>query len=69
MMEAAVAAAGGRVGLVGVTVLTSHDAASYARAVGRARGRSRARGGAAGRGGRPRRAGRRGLLASAKWRR
>ena len=36
MMEAAAAAAGGRVGLVGVTVLTSHDPASYARAVGRA---------------------------------
>jgi orotidine-5'-phosphate decarboxylase len=35
MMEAAVAAAGGRVGIVGVTVLTSHDAASYGRAVGR----------------------------------
>jgi len=35
MMEAAAAAAGGRVGLVGVTVLTSHDPASYARAVGR----------------------------------
>jgi orotidine-5'-phosphate decarboxylase len=36
MMEAAAAAAGGRIGLVGVTVLTSHDSASYARAVGRA---------------------------------
>jgi len=36
MMEAAATAAGGRVGLVGVTVLTSHDPASYARAVGRA---------------------------------
>ena len=35
MMEAAAVAAGGRVGLVGVTVLTSHDPASYARAVGR----------------------------------
>ena len=35
MMEAAVVAAGGRVGLVGVTVLTSHDPASYGRAVGR----------------------------------
>jgi orotidine-5'-phosphate decarboxylase len=37
MMEAAAVAAGGRVGLVGVTVLTSHDPASFARAVGRAR--------------------------------
>src|SRR5207248_1435342 len=37
MMEAAAMAAGGRVGLVGVTVLTSHDPASFARAVGRAR--------------------------------
>jgi len=35
MMEAGAAAAAGRVGLVGVTVLTSHDPASYARAVGR----------------------------------
>jgi len=35
MMEASAAAAAGRVGLVGVTVLTSHDPASYARAVGR----------------------------------
>ena len=35
MMEAAARAAGGRVGLVGVTVLTSHDAAGYAAAVGR----------------------------------
>jgi orotidine-5'-phosphate decarboxylase len=35
MMEAAAAAAVGRIGLVGVTVLTSHDSASYARAVGR----------------------------------
>jgi orotidine-5'-phosphate decarboxylase len=37
MMEAAArAAAGGRLGLVGVTVLTSHDPGSYGRAVGRA---------------------------------
>jgi orotidine-5'-phosphate decarboxylase len=35
MMEAAAVAADGRLGVVGVTVLTSHDAASYARAVGR----------------------------------
>jgi orotidine-5'-phosphate decarboxylase len=35
MMEAAAAAAGGRIGLLGVTVLTSHDSASYAGAVGR----------------------------------
>jgi orotidine-5'-phosphate decarboxylase len=35
MMEAAARAAGGRLGLVGVTVLTSHDPADYARAVGR----------------------------------
>jgi orotidine-5'-phosphate decarboxylase len=35
MMEAAARAAGGRVGLVGVTVLTSHDPAGYAAAVGR----------------------------------
>lgn len=35
MMEAAAEAAGGEMALVGVTVLTSHDAASYARAVGR----------------------------------
>jgi orotidine-5'-phosphate decarboxylase len=35
MMEAAAVAADGRVGVVGVTVLTSHDPASYARAVGR----------------------------------
>ena len=35
MMEAAARAAGGRVALVGVTVLTSHDAVGYARAVGR----------------------------------
>ena len=37
MMEAAAAAADGKLGLVGVTVLTSHDPAGYARAVGRAR--------------------------------
>jgi orotidine-5'-phosphate decarboxylase len=36
MMEAAAVAADGRLGVVGVTVLTSHDSASYARAVGRA---------------------------------
>jgi orotidine-5'-phosphate decarboxylase len=35
MMQAAAAAAGDAVALVGVTVLTSHDAASYGRAVGR----------------------------------
>jgi len=35
MMEAAARAAGGLVGLVGVTVLTSHDRAGYAAAVGR----------------------------------
>jgi orotidine-5'-phosphate decarboxylase len=35
MMEAAAEAADGRVAVVGVTVLTSHDAGSYARAVGR----------------------------------
>ena len=35
MMEAAVAAAGRDLALVGVTVLTSHDAASYAAATGR----------------------------------
>jgi orotidine-5'-phosphate decarboxylase len=35
MMEAATEAAGGVLELVGVTVLTSHDEASYARAVGR----------------------------------
>ncbi len=35
MMEAAAVAAGGRLSLVGVTVLTSHDPAAYARAVGR----------------------------------
>lgn len=36
MMEAAAEIARGRLGLVGVTVLTSHDRASYGRAVGRA---------------------------------
>jgi orotidine-5'-phosphate decarboxylase len=36
MMEAAAVAAEGAIGLVGVTVLTSHDPASYGRAVGRA---------------------------------
>jgi orotidine-5'-phosphate decarboxylase len=36
MLEAAAVAAGGEVNLVGVTVLTSHDSASYARALGRA---------------------------------
>jgi orotidine-5'-phosphate decarboxylase len=35
MMEAAAAAAGDALALVGVTVLTSHDAAGYAEAVGR----------------------------------
>jgi orotidine-5'-phosphate decarboxylase len=35
MIEAASVAAGGEVALVGVTVLTSHDPSSYARAVGR----------------------------------
>jgi orotidine-5'-phosphate decarboxylase len=35
MMEAAAAAAGGDLDLVGVTVLTSHDAGSYARVLGR----------------------------------
>lgn len=35
MMAAAATAAGGRVGIVGVTVLTSHDAASYGLALGR----------------------------------
>jgi orotidine-5'-phosphate decarboxylase len=35
MLEAAAAAAGGELALVGVTVLTSHDAASYAGATGR----------------------------------
>jgi orotidine-5'-phosphate decarboxylase len=35
MMAAAAAAAGERLDLIGVTVLTSHEAASYARAVGR----------------------------------
>lgn len=37
MLAAAAEAAGDRLALVGVTVLTSHDAASYGRAVGRAR--------------------------------
>ena len=37
MMQAAAAAAGSDVALVGVTVLTSHDAASYGRATGRPR--------------------------------
>src|SRR5215207_1159016 len=37
MMEAAAAAADGQIALVGVTVLTSHDPAGYARAVGRNR--------------------------------
>lgn len=36
MMEAAARAAGGDLGIVGVTVLTSHTADSYGRAVGRA---------------------------------
>jgi orotidine-5'-phosphate decarboxylase len=35
MMAAAVAAAGGEIAIVGVTVLTSHDAAAYRRTVGR----------------------------------
>jgi orotidine-5'-phosphate decarboxylase len=35
MLEAAAVAAGGELALVGVTVLTSHDPAAYARAVGR----------------------------------
>ena len=35
MMEAAAVAADGQIALVGVTVLTSHEPASYARAVGR----------------------------------
>lgn len=35
MLEAAAVAAGSELALVGVTVLTSHDAAGYARAVGR----------------------------------
>jgi orotidine-5'-phosphate decarboxylase len=35
MMEAAAVAADGRLGVVGVTVLTSHDGPSYSRAVGR----------------------------------
>ncbi len=37
MMRAAAAAAGQELSIVGVTVLTSHDASSYARAVGRDR--------------------------------
>jgi orotidine-5'-phosphate decarboxylase len=37
MMQAAARAADGKHALVGVTVLTSHDSASYGRAVGRAR--------------------------------
>jgi orotidine-5'-phosphate decarboxylase len=37
MMEAAAAAAGQDLALIGVTVLTSHDATSYGRAVGRDR--------------------------------
>jgi orotidine-5'-phosphate decarboxylase len=36
MLEAAAVAAGGELALVGVTVLTSHDAASYGSATGRA---------------------------------
>jgi orotidine-5'-phosphate decarboxylase len=36
MLEAAVAASAGELALVGVTVLTSHDAASYEQALGRA---------------------------------
>jgi orotidine-5'-phosphate decarboxylase len=36
MMEAAAVAADGAIGIVGVTVLTSHDPASYGRALGRA---------------------------------
>ena len=35
MLEAAAVAAGGELALVGVTVLTSHDAAGYGRALGR----------------------------------
>jgi orotidine-5'-phosphate decarboxylase len=35
MLEAAVQAGGAELGLVGVTVLTSHDSAEYAKAVGR----------------------------------
>jgi orotidine-5'-phosphate decarboxylase len=35
MLEAAAVAAGGELALVGVTVLTSHEPAAYARAVGR----------------------------------
>ena len=34
MLEAAVAASAGELALVGVTVLTSHDAASYEHALG-----------------------------------
>lgn len=40
MMEAAAAAAGREIALVGVTVLTSHDAASFNRATGRTSGAS-----------------------------
>jgi orotidine-5'-phosphate decarboxylase len=36
MLEAAAVAAGGELALVGVTVLTSHDSQTYARALGRA---------------------------------
>jgi orotidine-5'-phosphate decarboxylase len=36
MLEAAAAVGGGQIALVGVTVLTSHDRASYSRALGRA---------------------------------
>ena len=50
MMEAAAVAADGAIGLVGVTVLTSHDAASYAQALGTAGGGSGGRGRAAERG-------------------
>ena len=35
MMEAATAAAGGELAVVGVTVLTSHDEVSFGRAIGR----------------------------------
>src|ERR687893_968127 len=35
MLEAAVVAAGGDLAIIGVTVLTSHDRASYAHTVGR----------------------------------
>ena len=51
MMEAAAVAANGAIGLVGVTVLTSHDPASYARAVGPGGGRPGGRGRAPERGG------------------